>query len=243
MLSIGTGYVPERLSLLRPKSPGFWTRVKDAWDWNLCGERQWKEIINSISTESRHRYHRINLPLSGKEPRIDDTSMIESLMHQTQSMLLTTQAISTFHFSWLASLFFAEIQRDGVQEEHSSFRCAATIFCRQNLSRSGIKGLYEKLRSMQAYFLVNGNPIPCITWTRPAFFRRDIEFQVEDLTQPLFVALGMHNSGERWPLSGLPRAVSDLIEEQGLNAPFGRADYESMSGPVLVPQKRALRCI
>lgn len=48
LLSIGTGTTIDSASL-GPQSPAqkrFWTRIIDAFDWNLDSEQAWKEVIN-----------------------------------------------------------------------------------------------------------------------------------------------------------------------------------------------------
>jgi hypothetical protein len=241
MLSIGTGWASDRLSITRPKSPGAFSRLADALDWNLCAERQWKEIINFTPVQFRDRYHRINLQLDTKEPRIDDISMIDSLQLKTEAMLNCTDKLSHFHTRWLASLFFVEIEN--VVNDISSIKCSASIFCRQRIPKSRMPALYDKLSSWGAYFLVNGKVL-CITKPTQfssSTFRCLVDFTVEDMSNDLHISLGLRELELRWPISGLPRRLDKLIEVQGYGNAFGRSDHHSAGGAVAVPLKRSLR--
>jgi hypothetical protein len=241
MLSIGTGWVPERLSLARQKSPGLFARFSDALDWNLSGERQYKELLNFTPAESRHRYHRIDLKLLDiKEPRIDEVAMIDSLKLKTESMLVESERLPLFLNSWFAALFVVKMQAPPVPEL-TCFRCNAVVFCRENLTQKGTKALYEKLKRTGAYFLVNDKPVICTKngFTMP--FKCTVEFTVDDLSNNLFISLGMTGKSERWPISGLPRPLNELIRVQGLNCGFGRSDHEFLEESIRLPLKRSCR--
>jgi hypothetical protein len=237
VLSIGTGWASERLSLSRPRSPGLLARILDALDWNLSGDQQWKEFMNFIAPEHRSRFHRIDLQLETKEPRIDDVSTIDSLRLKTEAMLAGENPLLNVHHNWLASLFHV----GDVAEDENGSQCSAMILCRQQFSRDGLKGLYNKLFESGAYFLVNGRPVPCVKKIPRNIppYRCLVKFLIEDLNEMLYISLSLGCSTTRWDISGLPRKVSELIDVQGLNSKFGRSDHQ-VTNKTMAAQKRSI---
>jgi hypothetical protein len=213
-------------------------RILEAWDWNLSGKRQWEETKNFIAPQHHNRFHRIDLQLETKEPRIDDASTVDSLKLKTEVMLAAEKPLCNIHHNWLASLFYVEI--GDVADDENSFQCSATILCRQYIPRDGLRALYDKLFTSGAYFLINGHPVLSakrVPRNTPPY-RCLVKFLVRDLNEKLYISLGFRCLETRWDISGLPRKVSELIAVQGLNGRFGRSDHR-VTHKTMVAQKRS----
>jgi hypothetical protein len=233
MLSIGTGYAQDRLSLSRPKTPGLLARLVDAWDWHLCGNRQWKEILNFVPKDEAGRFFRFDLKLDCQEPQIDDFEAMDDLCHKTQVMLCMEKLMcDKFHHRWLASFFYVEIQCR--EKEFDCYHYKASFYMRQRLSKPGLRSLRQKLK--ESYFLVNGRVVSCFKDSQLNLYNRPFDFRVDDNEQVLNVTLAI--DGERLPVSGLPRPVGELWSEQGLDLVFGRADHHRLQQPFSVPQRK-----
>ncbi|KAM0724120.1 hypothetical protein Q7P37_000001 [Cladosporium fusiforme] len=53
--------------------------------------KEYGEIYNSLTKREKGRYHRLNLPIQGKEPTLDDVMAIDTLKRQAQSWIGTNQ--------------------------------------------------------------------------------------------------------------------------------------------------------
>lgn len=50
-------------------------------------ERVWREIYNTVPERERYRYYRLNVPLKGKEPILNDVAIMSSLKTQSFNWL------------------------------------------------------------------------------------------------------------------------------------------------------------
>ena len=243
-LSVGTGRSDSTLAAFKvgPHSP-----VKDRFLSRLCrtfmrsldGEKIWQDLVNSLPDQSRAKYHRLNLPIKGAEPLLDDLTAIEDLKARTVAFLHSSQEITCVLDSIYASMFYFEF--DGLpQWRGGSYACAGNIFCRLQLSHQGRKALYDQLLRTSSYFLVIGEPTPCvekIPRSSPPF-KKHIRFTLNSLSDTLGVTLRGITSQPR-TISGLPKTAEEIINLQMIDAPFGRCDHlrEEKELPQL-PRKR-----
>lgn len=193
---------------------------------SLDGERVWREIFNSLSIRDRGRYHRLNLPIQGKEPTLDDTMAINNLKSQAQEWVRSNQRFSSTLNSAYASMFYFELDEYPVYTQ-GGFACVGHIYCRINIPLQGRRHLYEKLDSTSSYFLVLGEPTRCIDYIPTVSsvppFKRKIEFTIETLDDTIGITLlGLTSSPTT--ISGLPQTASELIQKQCLQSKFGRVD-------------------
>jgi hypothetical protein len=242
VLSIGTGLAVKRdITRLGPFSPAMdscFSRIRDAFSWNIDAEQAWKDIMNFTPAKYHDRYHRVNLPMDTDEPSIDDIAIIDALQEQTRTTVLDGPELISFKENLIASMFY--FRPTSVTPEEDGYVCTGVIVCRLDLSKAGRQALHRALFDAGSYFLINGSPIPCFK-SKPVNkpFRRQIKFAIDDLDDSLYISL--HRQGKtQWQISGLPQSVRKLADAQGLFAQFGRSDHRTATDRTSrLPQKRA----
>ncbi|KAK6431703.1 hypothetical protein LTR95_012132, partial [Oleoguttula sp. CCFEE 5521] len=228
-LSIGTGVsqastVAYGTGPYSPVKDRFVARVFRTVMKSMDGERVWREIFNSLAEKDRDCYHRLNLPLDGKEPDLDDVESMTDLKQQSLQWLVLEKRLAAPVDSIIASMFYFEIDTYDLQPD-GLFRCVGIVYCRLILARPGREYLYTLLKSTSSYFCIDGKPTPCVDHIpkNGPPFRRVIKFTVESLEDSLNITLlGLTSSPKS--ISGMPQSVSSLVKAQCLDAPFGRAD-------------------
>nr|OQO31369.1 hypothetical protein B0A51_03364 [Rachicladosporium sp. CCFEE 5018] len=228
-LSIGTGVSPASTVAYGtgPYSPvkdRFVARVFRTFMKSMDGERVWREIYNSLAERDKDRYHRLNLPLEGKEPDLYDVESMMDLKRQSIQWLAPETRLAATLDSIIASMFYFEVDSFDLQPD-GLFRCVGNVYCRLRLNRSGREYLFTLLKSSSSYFCVNGQPTPCVEHIPKGGppFRRAVSFSVDSLNDNLNITLlGLTSSPKS--ISGLPQSVEGLVKAQCLEAPFGRAD-------------------
>ncbi|KAK6436023.1 hypothetical protein LTR95_007787 [Oleoguttula sp. CCFEE 5521] len=164
-LSIGTGVSPASTVAYGtgPYSPvkdRFVARVFRTFMKSMDGERVWREIYNSLAERDKDRYHRLNLPLEGKEPDLDDVESMMDLKRQSIQWLAPETRLAAPLDSIIASMFYFEVDSFDLQPD-GLFRCLGNVYCRLRLNRSGREYLFTLLKSSSSYFCVNGQLTPC----------------------------------------------------------------------------------
>jgi hypothetical protein len=244
-ISIGTGTrkVPITSSLghQSPVKQGCASRMFNAFLERIDGQREWWRFRNSLCPTIRKRIYRLNIPLT-KEPSIDDISSIPALQKQTEDYLGTISGhLTDIMDSIYASMFYFEL--DSVPEYIDGiYHCHGFVLCRLNLTQKGLLHLYHWLVTGSAFFLINGRPVACarlIPKGTPSF-RCRIQFTVPDLEEQLGISIRGVTSKPSI-ISGLPQSILALIENQVMDAPFGRVGHSpSRKALPRIPQKRKL---
>ena len=230
-LSIGTGTTDHDVHALStasysPVKDRFLSRLYKTFMKSLDGEKVWREISNSLSEREKPRYHRLNLPIQGREPMLDDIMSIDALKAQAQSWIQVNQRFLPSLDSIYASMFYFELaEYPGYYD--NAYKCVGHIYCRLDMSFQGRRRLYEKLDSTSSYFLVLGHPTRCVDYIPTCSpvppFKRRLQFTVETLDEDVGITLlGLTSSPKT--ISGLPQTVAELVRKQQLRSPFGRAD-------------------
>ncbi|KAK5128199.1 hypothetical protein LTR08_004067 [Meristemomyces frigidus] len=229
-LSVGTGYTDSLFSKTTiggqsPVKDRFIARVLNTFMKSLDGEKIWKEFYNSLPEDSRNRFHRINLMVKGTEPAIDDLAGMLTLKTQAQDYARASGSLQPALDSIVASSFYYEME-DMPVFANGLYHCVGHIFCRLPLPQEGRRRLYTELMSTSSYFIVLGHPVACIeriTKNLPMFKRR-VQFTLGSLDDNINITLrGIVPTP--LTISGLPKTARQLIDLQGLYAPFGRMDY------------------
>ncbi|KAF2103254.1 FabD/lysophospholipase-like protein [Rhizodiscina lignyota] len=242
-LSLGTGWArngaPRGGSDLpvRDRMP---TRLARNFKQSLNGQKIWRRFFNTLPNSARHRYHRLE-PMFGKEePRIDELTALEDLKSFIEDWMSSNEWVQEVRLvldGLIASIFYFEL--DALPEFiDGRYHVSGQILCRLNLSRLGQQNLYEMLRSTKSYFLVNGDPKSCLEakLRNRLPFRKRIEFSCED--GAVAISIGGITS-RSCSISGMPRAIDDLIRCQKLDAPFGTVEHDTMEKPLpSIPTKR-----
>ena len=188
---------------------------------SLDGEEGWRRFVNTISPEARHRYHRLNLQISGSEPQLDDVLSISALKAQTLESITTDISLQGAVDYMLAAMFYFELD-DSPDFVDGEYHCSGFIFCRIDLSSKGRRQLYNHLVQTASWFLIKGTPVACVEKVPQSLppFKRRIKFFVESLDE----IVGMSIRGTTTtstPISGFPTTLRKLRNAQQLYSPFG----------------------
>jgi hypothetical protein len=238
-LSLGTGFAAESASL-GLTIPRFYKRLFNSFMRNLDSEDAWKRYYNSLDPKVRPRYHRLNVKFTGPEPSLDDANQIPCLKDVALRKIDEDNiAIKSVVDLMLASMFYFELDalpiRDG-----DNYLCLGYIRCRLDLPVEGLHYLYSQLRETSSWFLIQGSPIHCVQSIPkgPPPFKRRVNFRAESIDEVIAFSLGGITSTVR-PLSGFPTSLRKLIEDQGLEKPFGTLDHVVSEKPLpAIPAKR-----
>ncbi|KAL1629898.1 hypothetical protein SLS56_005168 [Neofusicoccum ribis] len=164
-LSVGSGTnFNDARAVFEPQSPvqdGTLRRLFQSFMRNTDGEKAWRDFINTLSENLRHRYHRLNINMEGQEPDIDDVSSMERLRRQAEKYINSSLIIKPVRDAMFASMFYFELEDIPVYRD-GSYLCIGVIFCRMNLCKEARKAFYEDLISSPSYFLIDGQPIRCV---------------------------------------------------------------------------------
>jgi len=103
---------------------------------SMDGERMWREIFNSIPEKDKGRYHRLNVPLGGMEPLLDDISVMDSLKAQSRMWAVRRDTFRPLLDSVYASMFYFELDQYYMRED-GQYACVGSIHCRLDLDMDG----------------------------------------------------------------------------------------------------------
>jgi hypothetical protein len=231
VLSIGTGFKEE---LSSPKAPNVRNLFQDGAiarlyrasmsSLSLDSGNNWKDHWLGLEEEKRGQHFRLDLPLKGKEPLIDDAHQIPQLQHEVRHHLGDLKGVSR---AVKAVSFFFEL--DGpVTAEGADYRCRGSILSRSPNSRSDLQVLALEYPSAQ--FLTNNETsLGFLDATNICQgcgrFVKKVTFLVRHPTElvNLYVA---YNRLYRRNISMFPHSMEWFEDRQGLDAQFGRADHK-----------------
>lgn len=241
LLSLGTGTMLETLSSPRIQS-GMWSRmlestmvgrfVKRLWKIlmdSMDAQAAWIEFYNSLPLHLRHRFHRLNLQVPGREPSLDDATQISTLKENTeQTVSGRNAAVTTVVDYMISSMFYFEL--DSLPRfDGRRYSCEGFIYCRLDLPRDGLYYLYYQLATTSSYFYIQGNPVRCVKSIPQDSlpFRRRINFTVNRKDEVIGMSIRGITSKPR-ELSGFPTTLDKLISHQRLESPFGTIDHSGL---------------
>lgn len=243
-LSIGTGCADSTMttSRLGPVSPAkdrFLTRLFRTFMNGLDGEKIWHDFYNSLPAAVRPRYQRLNLPIKGPEPGIDDVAAMHSLKVQAANHAWKPQQMDTVMDLIYASMFYFEFEDEPIATD-GSYLCTGHIFFRVHLPPEGRKELLRELLRTKSYFIVRGQPVKCVETvprTVPLFKRR-LSFELGSLDDSVGITLRGITT-DAVTISGLPKSANELLTMQRLKAPFGTTDHAAVQKALpAIPKKR-----
>ncbi|KAF2835324.1 FabD/lysophospholipase-like protein, partial [Patellaria atrata CBS 101060] len=240
VLSLGTGMCSNSITV-GPQSPvnrRFAYRLLDTLMKTMDGEDAWRRFKLSLPRESQWRYHRLNVTFTDLEPTLDDVQSMEGIKDKVSLSLKVDSEVPRILDSILASMFYFELVSTPTFSD-GQYLCEGMVYCRMELNKEGTVALYNALRRTSSYFLFMGSSFPCVERVprgAPPYGRR-LRFSVATLNDIICISILGITSKPRM-LSGLPRSVSNLIEAQGLYAPFGTADHVAQKPLPTVPSKR-----
>lgn len=106
---------------------------------DLDGEDGWKRFHNSVDSNTRSRYHRLNVKFTGLEPSLDDANQIPSLKDVALRKIEEDNAtIISAVDSMLASLFYFELDALPILYG-DNYHCLGYIRCRLDFPVEGLR--------------------------------------------------------------------------------------------------------
>ena len=231
MLSIGTGYQQKLLSPVASNvrnllQDGALARVYRAsmQSLSLNGQLSWEDHWHGLDEEEKKRHFRLNLPLVGQEPRIDDVDKMQYLRNQIYHHLGDMEGIAR---AFKAASFFFELNGPLVFEG-GQYTCHGSILSRSPDSRA----LAQSLRTSYpfAQFLHQESSLGylaakdlCELCGR---FQKLIKFHIRHPSDRVNIQFSFSRLFRR-SISGCPQPMEWFIKRQRLNAKFGLPDHRS----------------
>lgn len=228
LLSIGTGYVPEKNALKDSRCRILDTSIPRcfrSWESSRNGQRIWDDFCRHLGDEERESYFRINVPLE----RAPDLDAVESMPEIRASGVRFLQSvdIQSVRRALLSSAFFFELDELPVAQG-ATLECRGSVRCRSPNSRALIEGLISDF----PYALFQSQSHETLAFVRDAvrcqecrLYRIGITFRVDSLDQAVVLRLRFNDQFSS-RVSGFPNSMSWFARRQGLYSPFGRADHQ-----------------
>lgn len=223
-ISLGTGTTAPSTYQLGPHSPKldrFFKRLRSSFEHQLNNEEQWNTFIRCVPAKLRSRCLRLNVPLPGGEPALDDVTAITHLKLAASKSVETDATITKVKNSLFASLFYLEVDNYSRMID-ATYKASVTIYCRLPLGFAERKRFYHTLLRKHAMFVINGRAHPCVSSLPSGFpmYRCSFDLRLKSKTDDINVRLSGITS-EPTLISGMPTRLDWLIEAQSLESPFG----------------------
>lgn len=216
---------------------------------SVHGENGWTEFINGLDEGERNSYYRLNLPIAGREPELDDARHIQHLPRDVRSFLSGSDSCDEIARAlWASSLFF-ELE-DMPTFANGMHHCRGFILCRRPHGQALIDHVLE--RFPHARLDVNNEQLlgplskatGCSGCSR---FSKAVSFEVHHLDEQ-FTMILEYNGRVRNKISGFPHPISWFVEQQGLGNAFSRLEHTPFSrkrhcscSTLPVPKRRRVR--
>ncbi|KAG0645016.1 Intracellular membrane-associated calcium-independent phospholipase A2 gamma [Hyphodiscus hymeniophilus] len=231
VLSIGTGYEQKLLSPVAANvrnlfQDGALARLYRAsmQSLSLNGQISWEDHWYGLEEETKKQQFRLNLPLRGKEPDIDDVDKMQYLCDQVRYHLGDIEGIAR---AFKAVSFFFELDElpalDG-----GLYRCHGSVLSRSPDSRALVQRLASSYPYAQLFIdeisvgFLSSNDI-CQLCGR---FQKAIVFHVRHPSDRINLYLAFNRLFRR-NISAFPQSMEWFVERQKLNAKFGQPDHKS----------------
>jgi hypothetical protein len=227
LLSIGTGVsipdsytVPDSSNVFRD---GSIPRLIRATLSSPCmdGEQGFAEALNYLPSDTKSEIFRLNQPVDGPLPRLDDVGKMNSMLDLKYSVpddLVRKILASAF--------FFFELDVEPMKRD-DGFLCQGSILC----SRGDINIILKQalLEMPNAHFqTARGQYLGGIHendgCSSCGYFRKAVRFTVTNLDE--MTSIEIANTQFCHEIGGFPKSAQELLIEQQSHAQFGRADHK-----------------
>jgi hypothetical protein len=191
---------------------------------SLNGQMSWDDHWFGLDDESKKRQFRLNLPLVGKEPQIDNVDKIPYLYNQVQYHLGDMEGIERV---FKAVSFFFKLDEPPVQDG-ARYRCRGYILSRSPDSPN----LLQTIRTSYPYaqLLFNETSLgflsPDNICPQCGRFRKAVSFHVRHPTDRVNMHLAFNRLFHR-SISAFPQSMKWFEDRQKLGAKFGHPDHRS----------------
>jgi hypothetical protein len=233
VLSIGTGFQNEKTSPIIPNfrnifKDGFLLRLYRASMSSLSmdGQRNWEDHWHGLPDDVKGRHFRLNLPLSHKEPKLDDVDAMNSLEDDVQSYLGDIQGLSR---ALMAASFFFELDEKMVFDG-GVWKCRGSILCRSPDSQALTKRItaeYPLARFVLGKGIYLGLLLEEDICNNCGRFQKTVAFDIQHHSEIIDLRLDF-NRLLRSSISAFPRHMNWFEEQQLMQASFGRPDHKEI---------------
>ncbi|KFY65513.1 hypothetical protein V496_02529 [Pseudogymnoascus sp. VKM F-4515 (FW-2607)] len=235
VLSIGNGFEQKPLS---PVASNFRNLFLDGAlarlyrasmeSLSLNGQNSWDDHWHGLDEETKTNHFRLNLPLQGKEPGIDDIDSMDSLYQKTMchqgDMMEIVRAFK-------GVTFFFELDRTLV-DDGPFYICYGSI-----LSRSPDSPRFIQLLTSDypyAQFFNHGTSLGYISKNDICKlcgrYTKLVAFRVRHSSDQADIYLRFNRLSHR-RISAFPKPIDWFIKRQKLNAKFGQPNHKSTIEP------------
>jgi hypothetical protein len=203
---------------------------------SLNGQMSWDDHWLGLGEDAKKRQYRLNLPLAGKEPNIDDVDQMPYLYDQIQHHLRDIKGIAR---AFKAVSFFFELDEPLVKDG-GRYRCRGSILCRSPDSLH----LAENLESCfaQAQFFIKETSIGFLSSNDVCplcgRFQKAVVFYVRHPSDLVDIYIAF-NRLYRQSISSFPGAMQRFEKRQKIRSKFGQSDHRSRVNP---SQDSSCRC-
>ncbi|KAH8799403.1 hypothetical protein F5884DRAFT_869331 [Xylogone sp. PMI_703] len=231
VLSIGTGFEQKLMSPVASNvrnllQDGAMARFYRAamQSLSLNGQISWEDHWSGLEEEAKAQQFRLNLPLVGKEPDIDDVDKMQYLYDQIRYHLGDIDGIAR---AFKAVTFFFELDGPLILDG-GRYCCRGSILSRSPDSRDLIQVLLNTFPYAQflhhdvSLGFLSSNDI-CKLCGR---FWKAVVFHVRHPSDRVTIQLAFNRLFHR-SISLFPNSMELFAERQRLNAKFGRPDHNS----------------
>ncbi|KAJ5291503.1 hypothetical protein N7478_000754 [Penicillium angulare] len=192
----------------------------------MDGEQAYLEALNYVPDHMRSDIYRLNLPLSGPLPRLDDVGKLTELgrsLFEVPDTLVRAILVT--------GLFFFELDENPKAEE-GSIRCQGSVLCASPQPRKAVERVCAEIP--HAEFRMQGKcSLGSIEESHICsmcnYYRKVISFTVKSLDEVF--TLEVVNSSFQQKIGGFPTSVKRLLRQQHAGNYFGRADHLSGTWP------------
>lgn len=183
--------------------------------------------MNGVPRDERHKYFRINIPLS-KEPLLDDVSKMPEL-EDLAATFLESYDFSNLTQAIFASSFFFELFSKPVTRM-TSVVCSGSIRCRSPDTRALIKRILQEYPNA-SFATEDGTSLGRIDRSSICatcgYYCKVVRFKAYHIDQRISIYL-QFNSLAQHRISGFPQSLTQLARLQLLDANFGRSDHQAV---------------
>ncbi|KAI1676133.1 patatin phospholipase [Pyrenophora tritici-repentis] len=191
---------------------GWISRVARGSLATMAGGRDWKALVSSGRPKSSGKYHRLDIKFDGPEPRLDAVSDMISLQS------------SALHDTLLSPVL------DNIAEQYIG---SGWIKCKLRHGEPALEVLLSRLHTAGARLLIGNRNSPelhdkCIAEIDDHFNldeTGDFCINLELDVQSSFSIFLQKGSNAPRHISGSPFSMERLVQAEGLEAYFGRADH------------------
>ena len=232
IVSIGTGFArdpesPQIISKRLDFRNRFFPRLFRLFNAVLDAQRSWEEHLNGVPRNERHKYFRINIPLS-KEPLLDDVSKMAEL-EDLASNFLESHDFSSLIQALFANSFFFELLVKPVTRMRLIV-CSGSIRCRSPDTRALVERILEEYPNA-AFTTEDGTSLGRIDRSSICatcgYYCKTVRFKAYYVDQRISIYLKFSNLVQH-RISGFPQSLAQFTRLQLLDADFGRPDHQAV---------------